>query len=113
LATRSPQTYHAAMAILGYITLTFEVFPERRQFVSRCRELDVASCGDSIGEAIEAIHDAVRVYLDAIEQLGERQRIFAEKGIEVRKTKPREVHVESDGLPPNSFTGKVVLPLAA
>ncbi len=50
--------------------------------------------------------------LSAIEQLGERERIFAEKGIALRKTRPRAVRVESD-LPPNSFAGTVVLPIAA
>lgn len=101
------------MTILGYITLTLEASPEGKAFVSRCKELGVTSCGDSIGEAIEAVTDAVTTYLDAIDQLGERDRIFAEKGIEIRKTKPRLLRVDSDPLPPNSFTGKVVVPLAA
>lgn len=99
------------MANQGYITLTLEAFPEGKTFVSRCRELGVTSCGDSIGDAIEAVTDAVTTYLNAIEQLGERSRIFAEKGIVIRLTKPRIVRVESDPLPPNSFAGKVVFPL--
>ncbi|MEX2227584.1 MAG: hypothetical protein WEB52_14170 [Dehalococcoidia bacterium] len=100
------------MATIGYITLTLEAYPEGKAFVSRCRELDVASCGDTVGEAIEAVRDAVATYLNAIGDLGERARIFTERGIEISKTKPREVRVESN-LPPNSFTGKVVLPIAA
>jgi predicted RNase H-like HicB family nuclease len=99
------------MAIQGYITLTLEAFPEGKTFVSRCRELGVTSCGDSIGDAIEAVSDAVTTYLNAIEQLGERPRIFAEKGIEISSTKPRLVRVESDERPPNSFAGKRVFPL--
>ena len=99
------------MANQGYIALTLEAYPEGRAFVSRCRELGVTSCGDSIGDAIEAVRDAVTTYLNAIEQLGERSRIFAEKSIEILLTKPRIVRVESAPLPPNSFAGKVVFPL--
>lgn len=95
----------------GYITLTLEAYPEGKMFVSRCRELGVASCGDSIWGAIESLKDAVTTYINAIEQLGERERVFAEKGIVIRQTKPRSVRVESDPLPPNSFAGKVVFPL--
>ena len=69
------------MAVRGYITLTLEASPEGKTFVSRCRELGVTSCGDSIGEAIESLRDAVTTYLNAIEQLGQRDRIFAEKGL--------------------------------
>jgi hypothetical protein len=101
------------MAGRGYITLTLEAFPEGKSFVSRCRELGVTSCGDSIGAAIDAVRDAVATYLNAIEALGERERIFAERGIAILHTKPRLVQLDSDSLPPNSFAGKVVFPIAA
>jgi predicted RNase H-like HicB family nuclease len=101
------------MAIRGYITLTLEAYPEGRTFVSRCKELGVTSCGDSPGEALEAVRDAVATYLNAIEQLGDRERIFAEKGIDVRKTKPRHVDVVAGRFPPNSFSGSVVVSIAA
>lgn len=97
----------------GYITLTLEAYPEDDVFVSRCRELDVASFGSTIGEAIEAVKDATVTYLVAIEKLGERKRIFAEKGIVIRKTPPRGAMRVESRLPPNSFAGKVVLPVAA
>ncbi len=100
------------MAVQGYITLTLEAFPEGKRFVSRCRELEVTSCGDSVGEAFDAVIDAVTTYLNAIEQLGQRERIFEEKGIEIRKTRPSRIgRVESD-LPPNSVAGKHVFPLS-
>ncbi len=99
------------MASRGYITLTLEAYPEDKAFVSRCRELGVTSCGDTALSAIDALKDAVATYLDAIERLGERERIFAEKGIEILRTKPRLVRVESDPLPPNSFAATVVMPL--
>lgn len=99
------------MPLLGYITLTLEAYPEGKSYVSRCKELGVTSCGPSALSAIDSLTDAVTTYLEAIERLGERERIFAAKGIVVRHTKPRTVRVEPDRLPPNSFTGKVVFPL--
>ena len=98
--------------VQGSITLTLEAYPEGKVFVSRCRELGTTSCGSSIWMAIEMLKDAVTTYLNAIEKLGERDRVFAEKGIVVRQTKPRTVRVESDPMPPDSFAGKVVFPLA-
>lgn len=101
------------MAVKGYITLTLEAYQEGKRFVSRCRELGVTSCGDTASEAIDQIRDAVTLYLNAIEQLGERERVFAEKGITIRSTRPRKVRMESDALPPNSLAGSFVFPLAA
>jgi predicted RNase H-like HicB family nuclease len=76
------------MAEAGYIVLTLTVSKEGRQFVSRCEELGTASCGDTVDEALENIKDATLEYLNTIERLGERVRIFQEKGIAVRKTRP-------------------------
>ena len=78
--------FPGSMAAKGFITLTLEAYPEGRRFVSRCRELDVTSCGDSLVDAFEQVKDAVTVYLNAIEQLGDRERIFAEKGIVMQTT---------------------------
>ncbi len=103
--------YAHNMTAQRYITLTLEAYPEGKTYVSRCRELGVTSCGDTAGDAIDAVKDAVSTYLNAVEELGERARIFAEKGIEIRLSRPRTVRVESGALPPNSFTGKVVFPL--
>ena len=101
------------MATRGYISLTLEAFPEGKQFVSRCRELDVTSCGSDVTAAFDNLKDALATYLNAIEQLGDRARIFAEKGIEIRKTRPRTITVESAQLPPNSYTSGIILPIAA
>lgn len=101
------------MAGVGYITLTLEAFPEGKAFVSRCRELDVSSCGDNIEQAFENLKDSVFTYLNAIEQLGDRERIFAEKGITIDKTKPKTVPLASSSLPPNTYTSGAIFPVAA
>ncbi|MGH2584193.1 MAG: type II toxin-antitoxin system HicB family antitoxin [Dehalococcoidia bacterium] len=67
----------------GYILLTFKVHEEDGQYVSECDELGVASCGDTIQEAFDAIEDAVTSYLETLEEEGERERVFAERGIRI------------------------------
>jgi len=63
------------------ITLTLEVEREDDQYLSLCPELDLASYGDTVEDALSHLKDAVLLYLDTIEQDGERERIFRERGI--------------------------------
>ena len=64
------------------VTATFE--PEGSQFVSLCPELGTSSCGDTPQEALENLGEAVILHLNGLEQAGTRDRIFAERGIEIR-----------------------------
>ncbi|MEX0786233.1 MAG: type II toxin-antitoxin system HicB family antitoxin [Dehalococcoidia bacterium] len=91
----------------GFITLTLEVTEEGKQFVSRCKELDVTSCGDSLDEAMENIRKATLQYLNAIHELGESPRIFKEKGIVIRKRAPATVRREYR-VSPGSLVGPYV-----
>jgi len=65
------------------ITLTLEVEREDDQYVSFCPELDVSSYGDTVEEALQHLRDAVALYLETIEQDGELERVFRERGIDV------------------------------
>lgn len=67
----------------GYILLTFKVHEEDGQYVSECDELGVASCGDTIQEAFDALEDAVTLYLETLDEEGERDRVLAERGIHI------------------------------
>lgn len=49
---------------------TVVVWKEERGYVSKCPELGVASCGDSISEAMENLKEAVDLYLENAEELG-------------------------------------------
>ena len=91
----------------GFITLTLEVSREGRHFVSRCSELGTASCGDSFDEALNNVIEATTEYLNTIERLGERERIFQEKGIIVRKRRPTSIRREYE-LHPDAFVGPYV-----
>lgn len=49
---------------------TIVVWKEKEGYVSKCTELGVASCGDSITEATENLKEAVGLYLENAETLG-------------------------------------------
>ena len=79
----------------GVIILTSVVEQEGDQFVSVCTELGTASCGDTIQEALDNLQEAIWVHLNALEETGERTRVFQEKGINVLSPPIVEpIHVE-------------------
>ena len=71
------------VVIQGYVVLTGIVEPEGDQYVSFCRELGTASCGDSSDEALRNLGDAIDVHLNALEETGELERVFRERNIRI------------------------------
>lgn len=67
--------------IIGTIVVSIRITPEDDQFVGHCETFDVASCGDTIEEAIDATLEAVEVYLEALDEADDRERVFAERGV--------------------------------
>ncbi len=49
---------------------------EGAQFASLCLELDVASCGDTVDEAIEGIKNAVDTYLEFMREEGRENEVY-------------------------------------
>ncbi|MBF0403373.1 MAG: type II toxin-antitoxin system HicB family antitoxin [Nitrospirae bacterium] len=49
---------------------TVVVWKEQEGYVSKCPELGVASCGDTISEAVKNLREAVELYLDNAVALG-------------------------------------------
>ncbi len=54
------------MKIFGY---TAVVWKEAEDYVSKCPELGVASCGDSFDEAVRNLREAVQLYLENAKEL--------------------------------------------
>jgi predicted RNase H-like HicB family nuclease len=81
VTTRPPQSKNPETE--GIIILTSVVEEEGDQFVSICTELDTASCGDTIQEALDNLQEAIWVHLNALEETGERTRVFQERGIDI------------------------------
>ena len=67
----------------GYIDLDVVVRKENDQYSSWCPDLDIASCGDSLDDAVRNLGDAVELYLNALEEEREREKVFREKGIRI------------------------------
>ncbi len=67
----------------GYITLTNVAEKDGDAFVAACLELGAVASGETIEEAFESLDKAVRMQLKALEEAGERERVFRENGIEV------------------------------
>lgn len=49
---------------------TAVVWKEKDGYVSKCPELGVASCGDSISDATANLREAIELYLENAEALG-------------------------------------------
>ena len=49
---------------------TAVVWKESEAYVSKCPELGVASCGDTLEEAVENLKEAVQLYLENAVELG-------------------------------------------
>ncbi len=69
--------------VQGEIVLTMVVEREGGHYASFCVELGTTSCGDTAQEALDNIHEAVLVHLDALDDVNERERTLREKGIEL------------------------------
>ena len=50
-------------------------------YVGYCDELGTVTQGDSLEEVRENLKDAISVHLSVLDELGERERVFREKGI--------------------------------
>ncbi|MFA5613644.1 MAG: type II toxin-antitoxin system HicB family antitoxin [Methanoculleus sp.] len=55
---------------LAKMRLTVLIREEEGVYVSRCPELEVASCGDTPEEAFDSIREAIGLYLENAKELG-------------------------------------------
>ena len=67
--------------VVGHVLLTFRIWHEDGAWQGACAELGVPSFGDDPGDALDNVLDATILYLDEIEAQGEREAIFAERGL--------------------------------
>jgi predicted RNase H-like HicB family nuclease len=70
--------------------LTGVCWHEGEAVVSKCPELGVASCGDSVEEAVANLREAVELYLENAQELGLLDDLLP-AGAEVRFTTQFEV----------------------
>ena len=56
--------------MVDHISLTSIIWKEGDKYVSKCPELEVASCGDTLEEALENLKEAVELYIENAKELG-------------------------------------------
>lgn len=75
-------------------SLSATIWQEGKQYVSRCPELGVTSCGGTPEEALEALREAVELYLENAAELGLLEDLDDTLKSSHRFSAPLEVAVE-------------------
>ena len=73
------------MSNTAFIRLTGIVEKEGDVYLAYCKELGTITCGDTIKQAKANLLDALEVYIDGLEEIGERDRVFSEKGVTIER----------------------------
>ena len=71
------------MASRRRIKLAFSVSLEPPYYVAECKQLGVASSGDTEAEALANITEAVLLYLDTLEDYGECAEVLRRAGVPI------------------------------
>ena len=96
----------------GYVILTGTVQWDEVAYWSRCPELGVASCGDTIEEALDNLGEALELQLLALADIGRLEQDFQENGIAV-KTGPLPAESVIVSAPLGKILRIYVLPVPA
>ena len=94
---------------IGFIVVSLVASEEEGGYASVCPELGVASQGETAEEAISNLRDAALVFLNTIEQLGQRERVFKEHHIKIHLHEPTEATVKLHQ--PSEFASYLVAPI--
>ena len=85
----------------GYVILTLTFSREDEQWIGECEELGVGTFGDNLDAVRAELEELVQLDLDGLETIGERERFFAEHGIELfpidEPAPRREYSLQPDG----------------
>ena len=96
----------------GYVVLTGYTEPEDDGFNAYCPELGVASCGDTVEEALDNLGDAIGLQVLELADIGRLERDLLEKGITV-KTGPPPTESVAVSAPLGKILRIYVLPVPA
>jgi len=97
---------------MRYIIVSFAIEREGDYYVAKCIELETSSFGCTKEEAIKNLSDATALYLNTLEDLGERQQVLEQKGIPVYQDEPGSREITYPASKDRSV-GSAVFPLQA
>lgn len=99
---------------VGYINLTITAHRDERtnEYVVRCQELGISTMAENESQILPMITDAIALYLNTLEEVGERDRLFEEIGLTILDDEPRESTV-SARVRPGDFVSPLAMPVPA
>ena len=95
-----------------YVVLTGTVEWDEVAYHSRCPELSVASCGDTVEEALDNLGEALEVLFADLADLGSLEQELRENDIEV-KTAPLPVAAVKASVPLGKILRVYIQPVPA
>lgn len=75
----------------GYAVLTLEFHKEGGLWVGQCRELGTATDGRTLDGVERELVKLAVLHLNGLEDIGERERVFRERGIKLYTHSPRNI----------------------
>ncbi len=88
---RSVGTTEGPSGVRGFVVLTLEFHKEGRLWVGECHELGTATDGRSLDRVERELVQLAVLHLNGLEEIGERERIFRERGIKLYIYPPRNI----------------------
>lgn len=71
------------------LTITVHEDKETGEYVVRCVELGISTMVTDVDQALPMIAEATMMYLNTLEEAGERARVFEERGIQTVPGRPQ------------------------
>ncbi len=99
------------MKTIEYILLTFKFKKEQNKWTAFCDELGTATFADTFEEAVERIKEAVPLFLNTLEDVGERENFFKTHNIKTYKHRPKHHLTCSGHEDANTYYGPYIQPI--
>lgn len=64
------------------LRITEEIWKEGNMYVSYCPELDIASCGEDVGQAKRNLHEAILINIEETKEMGTLKEFLESCNIE-------------------------------
>jgi predicted RNase H-like HicB family nuclease len=77
------------------LTLSFSKDKKTGQWIGECVELGTSTFGNTIEEVSEELPELVKLHLNTLEQVGERDNFLKENGITIYKEVPSQIEFKT------------------
>jgi len=95
-----------------YIILTTIIRQEENVWTAVCKELGTSTFGNTFDEAVENLHEAVKLHLNTLEDVKGCESFLIKNNIRIYKRPPKRVKTEFF-VDPNSFLRRNIQPIRA